>query len=602
MLKSQHQLTTINIMLARRIHPRKPLHHAQRGAAMMVMLVIMVMGTAAFLVSALSNTSLKNTRDKNNEAVLAQAKDALISFAVTDKNNTSPGSLPCPDNLGAGEAEVAANCTAYIGRLPWKTLGLPDLRDSSGAPLWYALSKNFRKDVVSNPINSDSTGTLKIFGSPAAGNLVAIIFAPGASLGGQSRSDIQTAACTTTGNTVIQQSLCATNYLEGQNAFTSPAAAPNTQYVVATNLAGAFVIGTAYKIETLGTTDFTSIGAASNTVGLAFTATGVGVGTGTASSDTTSNNDQATYITTDNLIPNVEKRIAREVKQCLDDYAAESSSKYPWAAKISPLDYVTSSDNKFGRVPDQPTIGGYPNVKALKDALDDLQTKETNCQSNANSTKQSALTSAGNALLVAGNDVNQPPFLLSVGLIHVVADAGNAASANVGSQTACQYIEDHNSNNPVQNSLNNAYSEFATETIEDGSMRADWQVSCFLSTPASAYWSNWKQLVFYRVSNKYRPNGSKNCGTPPSCLSVRGNGNPNQGSDSYRAVVIVAGKNLTNTARIPTNIAGYLEGLNTTVGTTEFETWQLAEQKTKSINDFVVCADGKGKDSNSKCY
>ena len=46
--------------------------------------------------------------------------------------------------------------------------------------------------------------------------------------------------------------------------------------------AGAFVIGNTYKIITLGTTTFTSIGAASNTVGVTFTATGIGTGTGTA--------------------------------------------------------------------------------------------------------------------------------------------------------------------------------------------------------------------------------------------------------------------------------------------------------------------------------
>lgn len=47
--------------------------------------------------------------------------------------------------------------------------------------------------------------------------------------------------------------------------------------------AGSFVVGNVYKIETLGTTDFTLIGAASNTIGLQFIATGVGTGTGTAS-------------------------------------------------------------------------------------------------------------------------------------------------------------------------------------------------------------------------------------------------------------------------------------------------------------------------------
>ena len=46
--------------------------------------------------------------------------------------------------------------------------------------------------------------------------------------------------------------------------------------------AGNFVVGNVYKITSLGTTSFTSIGAPSNTVGVIFTATGVGSGTGTA--------------------------------------------------------------------------------------------------------------------------------------------------------------------------------------------------------------------------------------------------------------------------------------------------------------------------------
>ena len=46
--------------------------------------------------------------------------------------------------------------------------------------------------------------------------------------------------------------------------------------------AGSFVAGTIYTILTVGTTDFTAIGAPSNTVGVEFTATGVGSGTGTA--------------------------------------------------------------------------------------------------------------------------------------------------------------------------------------------------------------------------------------------------------------------------------------------------------------------------------
>lgn len=47
--------------------------------------------------------------------------------------------------------------------------------------------------------------------------------------------------------------------------------------------AGSFVPTTQYAITSVGSTDFTLIGASSNTIGVIFTATGVGVGTGTAS-------------------------------------------------------------------------------------------------------------------------------------------------------------------------------------------------------------------------------------------------------------------------------------------------------------------------------
>lgn len=46
--------------------------------------------------------------------------------------------------------------------------------------------------------------------------------------------------------------------------------------------AGSFVVGKSYTIRTIGTTDYTLIGAVANTVGVLFTATGVGSGTGVA--------------------------------------------------------------------------------------------------------------------------------------------------------------------------------------------------------------------------------------------------------------------------------------------------------------------------------
>jgi hypothetical protein len=49
-----------------------------------------------------------------------------------------------------------------------------------------------------------------------------------------------------------------------------------------TATAGNFIVGRSYIIQTIGNTNFTTIGAVSNTVGVVFTATGIGAGTGTA--------------------------------------------------------------------------------------------------------------------------------------------------------------------------------------------------------------------------------------------------------------------------------------------------------------------------------
>jgi hypothetical protein len=53
--------------------------------------------------------------------------------------------------------------------------------------------------------------------------------------------------------------------------------------------AGAFTVGISYTIKSIGTTDFTLIGAASNTIGIIFTASGVGSGTGTATPNANNN-------------------------------------------------------------------------------------------------------------------------------------------------------------------------------------------------------------------------------------------------------------------------------------------------------------------------
>lgn len=65
----------------------------------------------------------------------------------------------------------------------------------------------------------------------------------------------------------------------------------------ALTLAGSFVIGVSYIIAFVGTTDFTLIGASSNTIGVVFTATGAGSGTGTAYDSAVINNSNYGKVT-----------------------------------------------------------------------------------------------------------------------------------------------------------------------------------------------------------------------------------------------------------------------------------------------------------------
>ena len=70
-----------------------------------------------------------------------------------------------------------------------------------------------------------------------------------------------------------------------------------TSTTTSTVTAGSFVVGTEYTILTVGTTDFTAIGASANTVGVVFTATGVGSGTGTATTNTWTSSAPSTTTT-----------------------------------------------------------------------------------------------------------------------------------------------------------------------------------------------------------------------------------------------------------------------------------------------------------------
>lgn len=91
----------------------------------------------------------------------------------------------------------------------------------------------------------------------------------------------------------------ATTNAELQDGPTGPRGAGRWNISVSAVNAGSFVTGTTYWITTVGTTDFTAIGASANTVGLSFVATGAGSGTGTATPLPTTSSAANTAFTAD---------------------------------------------------------------------------------------------------------------------------------------------------------------------------------------------------------------------------------------------------------------------------------------------------------------
>lgn len=174
-----------------------PCNKSQRGAVLLILISIVSLIGVLWLYSELA----VNGYETATQQTLTIAQAALIGRAVADGNRA--GSLPCPDTNDDGAAEllVGVQCPSYIGRLPWRTLGLSDVRDGAGARLWYALSPDAR-DASGNIVNSLLTvGQLQINNS---GQQIAIVFAPNADLPPQSR------------DSTLQSNV--SQYLEGSNA------------------------------------------------------------------------------------------------------------------------------------------------------------------------------------------------------------------------------------------------------------------------------------------------------------------------------------------------------------------------------------------------
>jgi hypothetical protein len=131
--------------------------------------------------------------------------------------------MPCPESPTlANPGQSAGSCSATaieVGRLPWKTLGIDQLSDGQGEPLWYMM-RGFRNA----PINFGTAGQLIYNGAP----VVAMIIAPGRPQNTASVAGTPSAGCSKQNQMVAARnspSLNAANFIEcglGTGSVTIP--------------------------------------------------------------------------------------------------------------------------------------------------------------------------------------------------------------------------------------------------------------------------------------------------------------------------------------------------------------------------------------------
>ena len=199
--------------------PDQPGRH--QGAALLLFVMAVALAAITYFVTTLSAAHVGQSSGDTTAKALRHAKEALIAYAVTygdiDDDNDGfsdfPGEygfLPCPDyNAGLSEGfEDNGNCGARniskLGFLPWRTLGLPGLKDASGTCLLYAVSGDYKNDEAPGPsgpykasmLNEDSNGMFQVVDEAGAvlqglnpdERIVAIVLAPASPLPGQARS------------------------------------------------------------------------------------------------------------------------------------------------------------------------------------------------------------------------------------------------------------------------------------------------------------------------------------------------------------------------------------------------------------------------------
>jgi len=518
----------------------------QRGLMVVALLAIVLLIGSYFMLTSFNHAAVRVERNRATNEALAQAKAALIAYAAADANR--PGELPCPDinddgKLVIGEDIVGSACASLTGRLPWITLGLPDLRDDAGERLWYSLSNDFHANGAV-PLNSDTAFrpgnvSLSLTGTTPATNLVAVVFSPGTAL---QRSDgvSQARGCT------VGADCDATLKCTAVPATNTPKCNPRNFLDIANGEDNA----DANRIFTAATRSETF-------------------------------NDSVMPVFSDDIMWLVERRAARELAQHLRDHydawqasavvAGTEKGFYPYA--------VPFGDPSTAAVGTNGTLSG---MLPLATTPLTWSNASLGCSGNGTATLDC------NSLVVCIFGVCIPTFS---------AQIDNVATRFVDPPTAAN----------VNVILGVALGGSASWTMDKTNRRLNFSYGGFLvagtaqiqvAAPATSSWvatswltdNNWHQNAYYALSQGYAidTTGTKACGAGPlsPCVTIANTTAP---TNDKQAVIVMTGRALGSAAQAtrplaaPAALAQLLEGGNA-AGSSPFE----ANAKSATFNDYPV--------------
>ncbi len=201
----------------------------QRGVILVLLLLVFISGASLILLQRLNAAVQREDIDTGTRMALAQAREALLAWAVTHPN--APGLLPWPDRNSSDTYDGFSDCggglgnpSLFIGALPWRGtnggcdpgiggLGIAPAT-GDGAILWYAVSRNLVRDICNNCYPVINPGLLNAPTTPAtvpwpdvgtgetypwltvrgpdgaiiADDVAAVLIAPGTAIGNQDRA------------------------------------------------------------------------------------------------------------------------------------------------------------------------------------------------------------------------------------------------------------------------------------------------------------------------------------------------------------------------------------------------------------------------------